>query len=395
MLSSPAFHLDRRNQGIDALRGASIVLVILNHIGIRIPLKDTYLSTFFPGDLISFLNGRGYEAVFIFFVISGFLITQMSIKRWGKISDISLTGFYCRRLARIAPLLLALILLLSVFDLLRVPHYVIDGEGQSLVGAIFSTLGLYLNWYEGQTTWLPGGWDVLWSLSIEEMFYLLFPVAAIFTRRIWVQLPLFLLLAFSLPYVRETLSGSEIWQEKAYLPGMAAISAGIVSALIAEGFHPQRRRFPDLLFTFSLVVLSSLLLFENYVWQLMGQFFMLALTGVTACLLASLHWRRHFGVEHGYVGLGWLRAMGRWSYEIYLTHMFVVFAVVEAFELTSLDKQWGFLPYVFGLALCAALGCMVARYFSTPCDLALRRFFFNQRATYPGSGDASPSGDAP
>ena len=49
------------------------------------------------------------------------------------------------------------------------------------------------------TGYLPGNWDVLWSLSIEELFYLGFPLICLLTRKTWVLLPMLVLLALSMP----------------------------------------------------------------------------------------------------------------------------------------------------------------------------------------------------
>lgn len=64
-----------RNPGIDLLRGLAILLVVFNHLGLRIPLKKTALADVLPGWFLSRLNYNGYEAVFAFLVISGLLIT--------------------------------------------------------------------------------------------------------------------------------------------------------------------------------------------------------------------------------------------------------------------------------------------------------------------------------
>ena len=84
---------DARNRGIDLLRGVSIVLVILNHVGIRIPLAKTALAEFLPKAFLQDLNYNGYEAVFVFFVISGFLITRRALEHWGTLDAISLREF--------------------------------------------------------------------------------------------------------------------------------------------------------------------------------------------------------------------------------------------------------------------------------------------------------------
>jgi peptidoglycan/LPS O-acetylase OafA/YrhL len=75
----------------------------------------------------------------------------------------------------------------------------------------------------------------------------------------------------------------------------------------------------------------------------------------------------------GLRGLGWLRSFGRLSYEIYLSRMFVVFAIVAAFRAGGGDLRAGFWWYLPAVALCWMLGALVARLYSEPCDRALRR----------------------
>ena len=372
-LVSPEFQLSERNRGIDALRGLSILLVIFNHIGIRIPLAHSALAGVLPAWILSVLNWRGYEAVFVFFVISGFLITGMSLRRWGSLDRIGIGGFYARRFARIAPLLVTVVLVLSVLDLAGVPDYVIRHSNQSLPGAIWAALGLHLNWYEGRTNWLPGGWDVLWSLSIEEVFYLGFPIIALVTRRVWVLLPLLVLLALSLPFSRDALAWNPIWQEKAYLPGMAGIATGMIGAFIAARLKPSGPMFSRVLCAFGAVGLVGMLSLEKALWPVLGNGIFLLLTFSTMCLLIGLHWARTAGRQRPMPGLGWLTSMGRHSYEIYLTHMFVVFGGVAIFRTLGIGMRWGWLCYLPIVLLCWLLGVVVARWFSVPCDRVLRR----------------------
>ena len=116
----------RRNSGIDALRGVSILLVVVHHIGIRVPLSQTLLARFLPHWLLQALNDNGAEAVIIFFVISGFLITRRSQERWGDLRDISSSSFYLLRMSRITPLLLLVVAALTLLHLLGVPRFVIN-----------------------------------------------------------------------------------------------------------------------------------------------------------------------------------------------------------------------------------------------------------------------------
>lgn len=98
------------------------------------------------------------------------------------------------------------------------------------------------------------------------------------------------------------------------------------------------------------------------------------LTLSTMSLLIGLQWARSTGIQRPMPGLGWLRSMGRHSYEIYLTHMFVVFGGVAIFKSLGIGVRWGWAWYLPIVLLCWLLGVIVARYFSVPCDRALRRF---------------------
>jgi peptidoglycan/LPS O-acetylase OafA/YrhL len=361
-----------RNPGIDALRGISILLVLLHHVALRIPLPDTALADFVPLRVLRALSYNGYQAVFVFFVISGFLIAGHTLQRWGSFAAIDARAFYARRAARILPCLLLLVALLSGLHALGVGNYVIDKPAQSLHGAALSAVGLYLNWYEGQTGWLPGGWDVLWSLSIEEVFYLGFPIICLTVRDVRLLVVLLAVLALSLPATRAALEGNEIWQEKAYLPGMAAIATGVLAAIAA------RRFAPGIAIARSLVALGTLgllavLLYGGLLRPAIGNGYMLILTFAAAALVLGLHWRHAHGAAKGLRGFGWLRSMGRLSYEIYLSHMFVVFAVVTLFKRSGGDMRSGFWWFLPAVLLCWALGWLFARLYSEPADRALRR----------------------
>jgi peptidoglycan/LPS O-acetylase OafA/YrhL len=359
-----------RNAGIDLLRGLAIVFVLLNHLGLpmRLPLKSSALAEILPVRLLQALNYNGYEAVFVFFVISGFLIAGNALERWGSLARIEPKAFYVRRFARIAPCLLALLAVLAVLHALGLADYAIHRPGQSLGGAVLAALGLHLNVYEGRTGYLPGNWDVLWSLSIEEAFYLGFPLACLLVRRTQVLVPLLAVLALSLPWTRAALQGNEIWQEKAYLPGMAAIATGVLGALwMARGPRLSSRASTALRWAGALGLLAATL-GGRWLWPLLHEGVMLVLTGSTLALLVA------FRSEPPRVprGLHWLCSWGRLSYEIYLSHMFVVFAVVRLYHWSGADPRTAFLWYLPAFVLCWALGAAVARWFSVPCEHWLR-----------------------
>jgi peptidoglycan/LPS O-acetylase OafA/YrhL len=356
----------KRNDGIDLLRGISIVLVIMTHLAIRIPLAKTLATAILPMPLIDVLCSRGYSSVFVFFVISGFLITGNALRRWGSLGQLQLLPFYTRRFARIVPCLLVLVALLSVLDLAHVRFYTILPANQSLPGAIFAALFMHLNWYEGRTGYLPGNWDVLWSLSIEEAFYLGFPLVCLLSRRSMIPFVVCLaLLALSLPIMRGAIVGHEIWRKYAYLPGIAAIATGVFAALCAYRWRPTGAT-PLWLTLVGATSYAGFMLGGNLIWPVLGQASVLLLTIGVAALLLGLHWRDL--PRWALYGTGSLRAFGRLSYEVYLSHMAVVFSAVQLFRGFGIDERWGFLFYPPVLALALSLGWTIARFVSQPAE---------------------------
>ncbi len=361
-----------RNWGIDCLRGMAILLVVIHHLalGFRLPLKKSLLADFVPKRILDTLSFNGYEAVFVFFVISGFLIASRALKD-GALEKLDWRSFYLRRASRILPLLLVLLVVLTALHLFGVSGYVINKPGQSLEGALMSALGLYLNWYEGQTTWLPASWDVLWSLSIEEVFYLGFPIVCLFLPR-RALVPLLALLALSLPFTKGAIVGNEVWQEKAYLPGMAAIALGVLTAMAARHWPAPKRKTLLLLLALGVTGLLSIFFFGDFVWRVMAGGNMLVLTFSAAALVLACHHLCAGATAPR--GTGWLAVAGRLSYEIYLSHMFVVLTLVALFRNNfAPDLRWGFAVYLPCVALCVGLGVLLERWITLPCERRLRR----------------------
>src|SRR3954451_9374545 len=101
-----------RVPGIDLLRGLCIVAVVLHHVNLRIHFRDSSLGQLIGPAANRALFWNGYYGVRMFFVISGFLITSWSLKRWGRLSQLKIRQFYRMRFARIMPCLIGLLAVL-------------------------------------------------------------------------------------------------------------------------------------------------------------------------------------------------------------------------------------------------------------------------------------------
>ncbi len=360
-----------RNSGIDLLRGLSIVLVVMHHTALRIPLEKGVLGDGLPQWFLYGLQYNGFESVFLFFVISGFLITSNSLARWGTLAAIDAASFYRRRAARIVPCLLILVVVLCGLALAGLPHYTLEQPGQSLPRAALAAIGLHVNWYEAKTGYLPAGWDVLWSLSIEEVFYLAFPVVCLLLGRTRLLMPALLLLALSIPVVRAGIHGNEIWSETNYLQGMAAIATGVLAALLVQRWPAVPASTVRWTLTLGVVGLLAVYFGGVELWHSLRLKYMLVLTSSAAALVLAAHWRAAKATTPPWPVFGWLRSAGRLSYEIYLTHMFVAWLVVDRFKAAGADLRWGVAWYPLVLVGAWALGWLVARFISVPLERAL------------------------
>lgn len=138
---------------LDGLRGVAILLVM----GIHADLP--------------FVRG-GFIGVDIFFVLSGFLIASLLIQEWDTHGRLHMGAFYARRLLRLAPALLALIvgfnLLVALFHPVTLPRSLHDSVFVLVYGANWAYVANAM-----QTPYL----NHAWSLAIEEQFYIVFPWA--------------------------------------------------------------------------------------------------------------------------------------------------------------------------------------------------------------------------
>jgi peptidoglycan/LPS O-acetylase OafA/YrhL len=147
-----------RIPSLDGLRAASIVLVLLGHLaGTRNFLTLSSLALF--GDL-------GNLGVSVFFVISGYLITTLLLNEQALVERVNLGAFYARRAFRILP---AAGTYLAVLALLTTVTSGVRLSSSDWLHALTFTMN-----YDQDRDWWVGH---LWSLSVEEQFYLLWPAA--------------------------------------------------------------------------------------------------------------------------------------------------------------------------------------------------------------------------
>ena len=147
---------------IDGLRAIAVIPVVFFHAGF---------------DLFS----GGYVGVDVFFVISGYLITTIIFKELEN-KTFSLANFYERRARRILPALIFVIIITTILSFVFLTKSELSGYFRSII----ATLLFFSNFYFWKTSpYFSAESDLepllhTWSLSIEEQFYVVFPLLMIF-----------------------------------------------------------------------------------------------------------------------------------------------------------------------------------------------------------------------
>src|SRR5271163_1041561 len=319
-----------RLDGVDLLRGLAIFFVLMNHVNMRLRGAHVPYTQGLPEQLVSSLVWNGQMGVQIFFAVSGFLITSTALRRWGALSQVSIRDFYLLRFTRIGPLLFLLLTVLSAFHFARLEHFVVSPKTGGLGRALFAALTFHVNLLEARRGYLPGSWDILWSLSVEETFYLFFPL---FCRLLGGGKMLVGLLSGFValgPVARTILThGNPVWREYSYLGSMDAIALGCLTALIVAGKRFSARAL-QMLGGLGIAFLVFCLCFSSFADRLgLGRSGLdMTVLAVGACLVIAVAAQTAWQSPRLFSPL--LR-LGQRSYEVYLTHMFVVFTLSDLF----------------------------------------------------------------
>lgn len=156
---------------LDGMRSISILIVFFAHAGPESGrlMLTSQIGVTLPGTL----------GVTVFFFLSGFLITTLLRREYDAAQTINFKGFYLRRLLRIFPPLYAMLAIVWLLCQTGVIHYAFDGL--KLLAAA-AQMGNYWMIAHGIDA-LPPGAGVLWSLAVEEHFYLVFPLLYLGLRR--------------------------------------------------------------------------------------------------------------------------------------------------------------------------------------------------------------------
>ncbi|RME57182.1 acyltransferase, partial [Candidatus Parcubacteria bacterium] len=308
-ISSSSWHISPRPSFsyipyLNGLRAIAVLIVMGRHLG---------FSEYFPG-------GFG---VTIFFFLSGFLITRLLLAEIETKSKIHLPNFYIRRFFRLFP---ALLIMLIVTGLVN--RFVLNFE----VGFpdVAASILYYMNYYAAylhacDQAWGVGGWEVLWSLAVEEHFYLLFPIVLLLREDLRIKATFFLIIipigmryfyyflmpdaAFYIFRATETRIDSLLWGCLLSL----VLSSNKGRKFIEEHF------FSSYLFWVSVIFLLLIFLIRDVEFQSTIKF---SLQGALLFIVfIQLLFTNHHHTVKAILESALMRWIGKISYSLYLWHI--------------------------------------------------------------------------
>ena len=160
---------------LDALRFLAFLLIFVHH-ALRTASLGSLLMARDPGREVQALShaldlvqDTGNFGMCLFFVLSAFLITELLLREQEYTGRIDTGAFYMRRILRIWPLYLGFLAFITFLGRIDPVHFHVTG------GQFLAYLFLAGNWYNSLFAFFPASLAVLWSISIEEQFYLVWP----------------------------------------------------------------------------------------------------------------------------------------------------------------------------------------------------------------------------
>lgn len=349
--------IKRYMPGIDGLRAVSVLAVIAYHLDLK------------------WAQG-GLLGVGVFFVLSGYLITDQLLMEWKVNKYVSILNFWMRRFRRLLPAMLSMLFLVALWLMSTDPARLLPLKGD-FISSIFYANNWYLifhevSYFESFGPASPIGH--LWSLSIEEQFYVVWPIVLLIGLRFaprrgklvfcLLVLAIVSAMAMTLMYMPGT-DPSRVYygtdtRAFAILIG-AALAVAWPSWTMSEKISPAARTSLDMVGALGLLVLVMLIHRTNQYDDSLYQYGLLCLSLITAVIIAVLvHPASRLGKILGCRPLTWI---GKHSYSLYIWHYPVI--IIMQPDVAS-SERIGFTQILLRLVIIVLLSVLSFEFIEEP-----------------------------
>jgi peptidoglycan/LPS O-acetylase OafA/YrhL len=300
---------------LDGIRGIAILLVVAHHTHAVLAPSARWLPT------------GGFLGVDVFFVLSGFLITSLLLDEHARAGRLRLWRFYGRRALRLLP---ALFVLLSCYLVYATVTGLARGPVRS---GVLSIAFYYSNWKTAYTLQGAPGLGGLWSLAVEEQFYVVWPLVLLVLLRI--GRPIVVAATIGTAIIAVLIYRAHLWNvQPSWLPLYVrtdtradALLVGALMAVLWKARMVWRGRIAAIAGTLGGIVVVVCVFRVTYTDSFLyrGGFTVIAIA-VGAVIVASIDspW-----FARPMLRLTALRVAGRVSYGLYLWHIAIFFAVAR------------------------------------------------------------------
>ncbi len=365
-----------RNQRIDFLRGLAILVVLILHFHIIYHLDQSALNKILSVDFIKAIAGNGNYGVTMFFVISGFLITTTSLERYGQVGKLDILNFYIFRFARIMPCLLLALTFIIFFHFTQISIFQNKPNTTTFLISIFSVLTFWHNVLIEKAGFCNYCLNIYWSLSVEEIFYIAFPIICLICKRA-VYIVLFLIVLIIIgPIYRSFYTDNEIISLYSYLSCFDAIAIGCCGAIIINEFQFKDRIKKIMQYGGGLLIAFAYL--ENDIMSNIVIGVSLVAFGTAIFLIGAQNITISRNPSGNLLGrvICWF---GKNSYELYLFHIIVLALMKSIYSSQMLGTYSTLLWMLIFFTLSALLAGCIAKYYSAPMNTKLRQLFLDLR----------------
>lgn len=341
--------------GLDGLRAIAVIGIIIYHLNKQ------------------WLTG-GFLGVDTFFVISGYLITSLLLFEYESTGIINLKQFWLRRIKRLIPAMLVLVMVVTVATLIFKPAEIVNIKQDAFAAIFYVSNWWYIatdvNYFE-QFAFMP--LKHLWSLAIEEQFYIIFPIVFILLLLIIkkyrnVTLILWIISLVSL-LTMIIIGQAQTGHSRVYFgtdTRLQTMLLGVIFAFVWPPFKLKKnpnhilRTIIDSIGVVGIALLLMLFFIVNddSNWIYNGGFYLIS--GLTLfVIMSAVHPSGYFAKI---LGNPLFIYIGKRSYSLYLWH----FPVISFIHSYYVDGQLPVYVYVVDIILTIILSEMSYRYIETP-----------------------------